>query len=88
MARSHDTGHFCHGDAPILADCCLVPQVANALRFDCPLDDDPTVWRIVATCQALPAFQQAHPSRQPDAEQAGSGIQAEVAAPVDSMRST
>lgn len=68
LASSRDTGVFCHGDAPSLADCCLVPQVANAQRFDCPLDNFPTVMRIVAACEDLLAFQQAHPSNQADAE--------------------
>ncbi|MEG2964535.1 MAG: maleylacetoacetate isomerase, partial [Janthinobacterium sp.] len=59
---------FCHGDSPTLADCCLVPQVYNALRFKCDLAPYPTILRIVAHCEALPAFQQAHPDVQPDAE--------------------
>ena len=62
------TGAFCHGDAPTLADCCLVPQVFNARRFDCPLDALPTLQRIVAACEALPAFCNAAPAMQPDAE--------------------
>lgn len=68
LTADRATGDFCHGDSPTLADCCLVPQVANAQRFDCPLDAYPTVQRIVAACETLPAFQQAHPSRQADAE--------------------
>lgn len=67
LARSPETGRFCHGDAPGLADCCLVPQVFNAQRFNCPMDGYPTIARIVAECEALPAFQQAAPERQPDA---------------------
>lgn len=68
LARSPDTGRFCHGDTPGLADCCLVPQVFNARRFNCALDAYPTITRIVAACEQLPAFQQAAPSAQPDAE--------------------
>ena len=68
LAAHPATGAFCHGDAPTLADCCLVPQVFNARRFDCPLDAMPTIRRIVAACEALPAFRNAAPAMQPDAE--------------------
>jgi len=60
-------GQFCHGDAPGLADICLVPQIYNAERFDCPLDAYPTLMDITARCRALPAFAAAAPERQPDA---------------------
>jgi maleylacetoacetate isomerase/maleylpyruvate isomerase len=53
---------------PTMADCCLVPQVFNARRFNCPLDALPTIRRIVDACEQLPAFQNAAPARQPDAE--------------------
>jgi maleylacetoacetate isomerase/maleylpyruvate isomerase len=68
LAAHPGTGAFCHGDAPTLADCCLVPQAFNARRFDCPLDAMPTIRRIVAACEALPAFRNAAPALQPDAE--------------------
>ncbi|MDZ5636349.1 maleylacetoacetate isomerase [Janthinobacterium sp. GMG1] len=68
LANSPHTGRFCHGDTPTLADCCLVPQVYNALRFQCDLAPYPTIRRIVAHCEALPAFREAHPDAQPDAE--------------------
>lgn len=61
------TGAFCHGDAPGLADCFLVPQVANAQRMGVRLDNMPRVQAIVDRCNGLPAFQQAHPSACPDA---------------------
>ena len=67
LANSPLTGRFCHGDTPTLADCCLVPQVYNALRFQCDLAPYPVIRRIVAHCEALPAFRQAHPDAQPDA---------------------
>lgn len=68
LERDARTGTFCHGDTPTLADCCLVPQVFNAQRFDVDMMPYPTVMRIHAACEALPAFAAAHPARQPDAE--------------------
>ena len=68
LAGDRATGRFCHGDAPGLADCCLVPQVANARRFKCDLSPYPTIVAIDANCRALEAFQRALPERQPDAE--------------------
>jgi maleylacetoacetate isomerase len=60
-------GKFCDGDAVTMADICLVPQVFNAQRFHCRLDDYPTTMRIFDACMELDAFQRAEPSRQPDA---------------------
>ena len=68
LAGDAATGQFCHGDSPGLADCCLVPQVFNAQRFNCPMDAYPTITRIVNACAQLPAFIQAAPGCQPDAE--------------------
>ncbi len=68
LANDPRTGHFCHGETPSLADCCLVPQVFNARRFDCDLSSMPTVMRIVERCEALEAFRLAAPEAQPDAE--------------------
>jgi maleylacetoacetate isomerase len=61
------TGAFCHGDGPTLADICLVPQIFNAQRFQCPLDSYPTMMRIFDACMTLPAFDRAQPAQQPDA---------------------
>lgn len=67
------TGRFCHGDEPTLADVCLVPQVANALRAGLDFAAWPTVRRIHEACTALPAFQRAAPEAQPDAPTPGAG---------------
>jgi maleylpyruvate isomerase len=68
LARDPATGAFCHGAAPTLADVCLVPQLANARRLPMPLGAYPTLTRIEAACNALPAFAAAAPERQPDAQ--------------------
>ncbi len=65
---SKDTGRFCHGDAPGLADCFLVPQVYNAERFNCDLEQYPRIMRITSSCRALPGFRAAAPEHQPDTE--------------------
>lgn len=67
LSHSDKTGDFSHGDVPTIADCCLVPQVFNARRFGCPLENYPTILRIDATCAQHPAFAKAHPSQQADA---------------------
>ena len=68
LAGNPATGKFCHGDTPGMADCCVVPQMANARRFKCDLSPYPTLVAIDRNCQALEAFQRAAPERQPDAE--------------------
>ena len=68
LSEEPETGHFCHGDRPGLADLCLVPQVVNGRRFDCDMTPYPTVMRIHEACMAIPAFAEAAPERQPDAE--------------------
>lgn len=67
LVESVETGRFCHGDTPTLADCCLVPQLYNARRFNVDLGPYPTLVRIEAACLALPAFEAARPENQPDA---------------------
>ena len=69
LAGDQETGAFCHGDRPGLADICLVPQVFNAQRY--PSFDFapfPQIARIFAACLKLPAFESARPENQPDAE--------------------
>lgn len=68
LAQSPNTGLFCHGNTPGLADLCLVPQLYNARRNDVDVAPYPTMLRIEAVCSDHPAFAAAHPSRQPDAE--------------------
>jgi maleylpyruvate isomerase len=61
-------GPYAYGAQVTLADVCLVPQVANARRFNVPLDRFPNIVAADAACLALPAFDKARPENQPDAE--------------------
>jgi maleylacetoacetate isomerase len=61
-------GRFCFGDTPTLADICLVPQLGNARRYGCDLSPYPAIMEIEKNCMALPAFADAVPEKQPDAE--------------------
>ncbi len=60
-------GAFSFGDAPSLADICLVAQLYNAHRWGVDLSPFPRLTEIEARCLALPAFDAAHPQNQPDA---------------------
>jgi maleylpyruvate isomerase len=60
-------GAFCVGDAPTIADCCLVPQLASARRFKVEISHLGPLLEIEARCLALPAFASAAPDQQPDA---------------------
>jgi len=64
LNRDGASGRFCHGDAPTLADVCLVPQVANARRFAVDLEPYPRIAGIDAACRELAEFQAAAPERQ------------------------
>jgi maleylacetoacetate isomerase len=68
LAEHPESGRFCHGDRPTVADICLVTQVTPAKTFNFPLDPYQRVMRIYETCMAIPAFADAHPAKQPDAE--------------------
>jgi len=62
------SSRFCYGDMPTMADCCLVPQIFNAQRYQCDLAPYPVTMRAFEECMRLEAFDRAQPSRQPDAE--------------------
>ena len=66
------TGRYCHGDTVSLADCCIVPQIFNAQRFKVDLAPFPRTMRVFDALMALPAFDAAQPSKQPDAARAAS----------------
>lgn len=68
LAADHRVGRFCFGDTPSLADCLLIPQVANGQRMQCDLSAMPTILRINEACLQLEAFAKAAPANQPDAE--------------------
>jgi maleylacetoacetate isomerase len=68
LANDQRTGRFCFGDIPGLADILLVPQAVNAGNYKLDMTPYPTIQRIVDTCMVMPAFSDAHPSRQADAE--------------------
>jgi maleylacetoacetate isomerase len=68
LASDAQTGKFCHGDTPTLADICLIPQLANARGAEMDLRPYPTLKRIEKAAYELPAFLEALPKNQPDAE--------------------
>ena len=67
LAHDPETGRFCHGDRPTVADVCLVPQVVSAERWATDLTPYPTVRRIHDACLELDPFVRAMPANQPDA---------------------
>ena len=69
LSSNVETGKFCFGNSPTVADICLVPQVVNAQRFNCDLDCYPTISRIFEKCISLKEFSDAHPLNQPEAAQ-------------------
>ena len=68
LARTEETGDFCHGDSISLADCYLLPQVYNARRFDCDESGWPNIRRICTKLESIPEVDRATPENQPDAE--------------------
>lgn len=69
MVASHGRG-FAFGDMPTIADCCLVPQVYSANRYELDLAPWPAIRAAAQRAAEHPAFQAAHPDRQPDAKPA------------------
>jgi maleylacetoacetate isomerase len=67
MLAERETGRFCHGAAPSVADVFLVPQVVNAQRFEVDLSEFPRLVGIFDRCMKLPAFDRAHPAKHPAA---------------------
>ena len=66
MVAAHTAG-FAFGAEPTLADCLLIPQVFSAEQYKVDLAPYPAIRAVAAHCATLPAFQAAHPRRQPDA---------------------
>jgi maleylacetoacetate isomerase/maleylpyruvate isomerase len=66
MIAKHGRG-WAFGDAPTIADCCLIPQVFNSQRFGVELAAYPAIRAVVERAAEHPAFIAAHPNRQPDA---------------------
>jgi maleylacetoacetate isomerase len=68
IAEHRESGRFCHGERPTLADIGVVTQVTPARVFGVDLAPYARVVRVYDSCMAIPAFADAHPSKQPDAE--------------------
>jgi maleylacetoacetate isomerase len=66
MVAKHGQG-FAFGDTPTIADCCLIPQVYSANRYEVDLSPYPAIRAVNERAVAHPAFQAAHPTKQPDA---------------------
>lgn len=65
---ANEPGPFCYGAAPTLADICLVPQLGNARRFGVDVSAYPRLLKAETACKQLPAFAEAAPDKQADAE--------------------
>jgi maleylacetoacetate isomerase len=68
LAADKRKGDFCFGNKPTIADCCLIPQIFNAQRFNCDLSEMPIIMSINQRCLELDAFRNAAPMNQADAE--------------------
>ena len=63
-----ESGPFCFGATPTIADLCLIPQLANARRFGVDVSAFPRLLKAEAAAKAMKAFADAAPDKQPDAE--------------------
>ena len=70
LSKERETGRFCHGDTPTLADICLAGQVFAAGYFNVATTSVPTVVRIFQECMKIDAFDRSQPLKQPDAPKA------------------
>ena len=68
LSEHRESGRFCHGDKPTIADIGVMTQVTPAKTFGVDLAPYPRVVRVYDSCMAIPAFADAHPAKQPDAE--------------------
>jgi maleylacetoacetate isomerase len=68
LAPGYKPGNFCWGEQPTIADICLIPQAYNARNYALDMSRYPTIQAVVATALQHPAFSQASPENQPDAE--------------------
>ena len=64
--KNSSEGNFCFGSAATIADCCLIPQIYNALRYDVDMSMYPTLNKVYQHCLAQPKFHQAAPEQQID----------------------